>query len=67
MTLTRAALFEDFWSMNPAELDFSEFRGPAYLGTARPVRLTPMHQHRAIAEAVSVTRSSRESTRTRTA
>ena len=26
MALTRAALFEDSWSTNPAELDFSEFR-----------------------------------------
>jgi hypothetical protein len=26
MALTRTALFEDSWSMDPVELDFSEFR-----------------------------------------
>ena len=41
MALTRAALFEDSWSMDPAELDFSEFRnrhiwGPPDSSGSRP-------------------------------
>jgi hypothetical protein len=54
MTRTRAALFEDSWSMDPAERDFFRISEPAYLGTAQLVRLAPMHQHRVIAEVVCV-------------
>jgi hypothetical protein len=41
MACTRAALLEDSWSMDPAELDFSEFRnrhiwGPPNSSGSRP-------------------------------
>ena len=62
MSATRAALFEDSWSMDPAELDFSEFRNRHICRSTRLVWLTPMHQHGFVAETGFRTRSSREST-----